>query len=305
MKSYKRAPLFFIALATLSLLLAHYVTAQKKYLPPYASAQPITEPTLFAQGIVNIDGEEYGPSFTPDGQTIYFTRRINDRKMEHVFFSSFNNGNWGAPQVAFFSGQFFDKEPFVSPDGKKIFFASRRPLDGQTGKQKDFDIWMAEEKKQLGWSGPYNLGPMVNSDGYDNYPAVAANGNLYFGSVRAGGKGEGDLYRSRFVNGKYTQAENLGDVINTAENEADPYIAPNESYIIYSADHKDGAGEGDLFISFNKQGKWTTPQSLGPKINTSEYEYTPLVSPDKKYLFFSRGWGKIYQIDMSALNLKP
>lgn len=303
MKYYMRAPLFCIAFATLSLLFAHYATAQKKSQHPYASVQPITEPKLFAEGIINIDGEEYGPTFTPDGKTIYFVRRINGRKMEHIFVSQFENGKWSAPVVAPFSGQYFDKEPFVSPDGKRIFFVSKRPLDPASEK-KDFNIWVVEKTK-TGWSAPQNLGPMVNSDGYDNYPAVAANGTLYFGSVRAGGQGDGDLYRSRLVKGKYTQAENLGDIINTAENEADPYIAPDESYIIYSADHKGGAGEGDLLISFNRNGKWTVPQSLGPKINTSEYEYTPLVSPDKKYLFFSRGWGKIYQIDMSALNLKP
>ena len=250
MNFYNRALIFFIALATLSLLFAHYATAQKKSQHPYASVQPITEPRLFAEGIINIDGEEYGPTFTPDGKTIFFARRINERKMEHIFVSQSENGKWSTPVVAPFSGQYFDKEPFVSPDGKKIFFVSKRPVDPASEK-KDFNVWVVEKTKS-GWSAPQNVGPMVNSDGYDNYPAVAANGTLYFGSVRASGQ-----------------------------------------------------GDGDLLISFNKSGKWTVPQSLGPKINTSEYEYTPLVSPDKKYLFFSSGWGKIYQIDMSALNLKP
>ena len=272
--------------------------------PPYAAKQAITEPRLFAEGVINLDGEEYGPALMPDGRTIFFARRLNNRKMEHIFVSRFENGKWCAAEVAPFSGQYFDKEPFVSPDGGKIFFASKRPIDAATQK-KDFNIWMVEMTKN-GWSAPQNLGPPVNSDGYDNYPAVSSNGTLYFGSVRAGGRGEGDLYRSRLVKGKYTQAENLGEVINTGENEADPYIAPDESYLIYSAERANGAGEGDLFISFQQSGKWSAPQSLGPKINTSDYEYTPLVSPDKKYLFFSRGWGRIYQIEMSALiNLKP
>jgi Periplasmic component of the Tol biopolymer transport system len=302
-KLYRRAFIFFILLSSISLIIFASVTQGQKDNSPYASAQVISEPQLFAEGVINIDGEEYGPTFMPDGKTIFFARRLDKRKMEHIFVSRFENGKWTAAEVAPFSGKYFDKEPFVSPDGKKIFFASRRPVDAASEK-KDFNIWMVEKTKD-GWSAPQNLGPMVNSDGYDNYPAVSKNGTIYFGSVRAGGSGEGDLYRSRLVKGKYTAAENLGNIINTAENEADPYIAPDESFIIYSAERANGAGEGDLFISFNKDGKWSAPQSLGPKINTSDYEYTPLVSPDKKYLFFSRGWGKIYQIDMSALNLKP
>lgn len=303
MKLYRRAFIFFILLSTISLVIFASAATVQKEQHPYSSKQTINEPQLFAEGIINIDGEEYGPTFMPDGKTIFFARRLDMRKMEHIFVSRFENGKWSTAEVAPFSGQYFDKEPFVSPDGNKIFFASRRPVDAAPEK-KDFNIWMVEKTKG-GWSAPQTLGPMVNSEGYDNYPAVAKNGTIYFGSVRAGGLGEGDLYRARLVKGKYTAAENLGNVINTAENEADPYIAPDESFIIYSAERAKGAGEGDLFISFNKDGKWSAPQSLGPKINTSDYEYTPLVSPDKKYLFFSRGWGKIYQIDMSALNLKP
>lgn len=290
-----------ILLSILALLFSYHLIAQNTAKHPYASAQPIGEPKLFAEGIINIDGEEYGPAFTPDGKSIYFARRINNRKMEHIYVSHFDKGKWSTPEVAPFSGQHFDKEPFVSPDGKKIFFASRRPVD-EKGAQKDFDIWFVEKTKQ-GWSAPTRMDAPVNSAGYDNYPAVSANGTLYFGSVREGGKGEGDLYRCPMTGGRYTRCENLGD-LNTAENEADPYVAPDESFIIFSTERANGAGEGDLLISYNRNGKWSAPQSLGPKVNTSEYEYTPLVSPDKKYLFFSRGWGKIYQLDMSALNLK-
>ena len=95
------------------------------------------------------------------------------------------------------------------------------------------------------------------------------------------------------------------DAISTSGNEADPYIAPDESYIIFSSVRAGGLGEGDLYISFNQKGKWTAPRSLGPTVNTSDYEYTPLVSPDKKHFFFSRGWGDIYQVELGALQLKP
>jgi hypothetical protein len=269
---------------------------------PYDVASAVSEPKLFAEGVINTGEDVYGPAFSPDGRTLYFAKRVNERKLEKIFVSRFEKNSWTTPQVAEFSGTYFDKEPFVSPDGKKIFFASRRPTADNPAK-KDFDIWMVEKGKQ-GWSAPLNLGPAVNSAGYDNYPAVAANGNLYFGSVREGGRGEGDLYVSRLAGGKYLAAENLGPIVNTAENEADPYIARDESYIIFSSERASGAGEGDLYISFRQNGAWTAPRSLGPKVNSADYEYTPLVSPNGKYLFFSRGWGKIYQIELSALDLK-
>ena len=156
-----------------------------------------------------------------------------------------------------------------------------------------------------GWGPPEHLPWPVNTEGYDNYPSVAANGTLYFGSSRAGGKGRVDLYRAKLIGGKYTTVENLGDAINTSFTEADPYIAPYESFLIFTSDRPGGYGRGDLYISFNKNGTWTPPRNLGPKVNKELFEYTALVTPDGKYLFFTRGKGKIYQIEMSALGIKP
>ena len=256
-------------------------------------------PVLFAEGIINTAADEYNPTFTPDGKTVYFTRRIDRKGNEVIMFSRLENGKWTAPVTAEFSGKFPDKEPMLSPDGKRIFFASMRP-NGHDEKA-NFDIWMAE-KSAKGWNEPKNLGANVNSSGYDNYPSIAADGTLYFASVRQDGRKDNDLYRSRLVNGEYQKAENLGDVINTPATEADPFVAPDQSYLIVCTDREGGAGEGDLFISFNKNGKWTAPQSLGKIINTEVYEYTPFVSADGKTFYFSRGWGDIYHIDASALN---
>ena len=271
---------------------------------PYASAEAIPAPRLFAEGVVNTAADEYGPTFTPDGRTVYFAKRTADRKMEHIYFSQYApEGAWGEPQLASFSGKHFDKEPFITRDGAKLFFSSKRPLDAAKPERKDFNLWMVERTGAGMWGEAKPLGAGVNSDTYDNYPSVAANGTLYFSSTRAGGKGSNDLYRARLVNGQYAPAENLAS-LNTPESDADPYIAPDESYIIISTTRTGSYGEGDLYISFNVRGAWTTPRNLGTGINTKGYEYTPLVSPDGKYLFFSRDWGEIYQMDLSALPFK-
>jgi Tol biopolymer transport system component len=271
--------------------------------PPYASDEVMSEPRLFAEGVINTDDDTYGPAFTPDGKTVYFVKRIKEGAIEYIFLSRFVNGKWSEPQVAEFSGKYLDKEPFVSPDGSQLFFASLRPVEGTTP-NKDFDIWMMRRIKD-GWGPPEHLPAPVNTEAYENYPSVAANGTLYFGSSREGGKGRVDLYRAKLVGGKYTTVETLGNAINTAYTEADPYIAPDESFLIFTSSRPGGYGTGDLYLSFNKNGGWTPPKNLGPKVNSELFEYTALVTPDGKYLFFTRGIGKIYQIKLSALEIKP
>lgn len=219
----KKALLIFIPAIFVVVSAVVFLTAQK------SSNTLQTVPTLFAEGVINTAADEYNPTFTPDGKTVYFTRRIDRRGNEVIMFSRLENGKWTTPQTAEFSGKFYDKEPMLSPDGKRIFFASERP-NGRDEKA-NFDIWMAE-KTDKGWGEAKNLGANVNSSGYDNYPSIAADGTLYFASVRQDGRKDNDLYRSRLVNGEYQKAENLGDIINTTATEADPFIAPDQSYLI-------------------------------------------------------------------------
>jgi Tol biopolymer transport system component len=271
--------------------------------PPRAGASSSAPvPKLFAEGVINTSADEYGPTFTPDGRTLYFARRVSRSGPEFIMVSQLSNDRWGEPRTAEFSGEFFDKEPFISPDGKRLFFASQRPVAGTEAKKgRDFDLWYVE-KTGRNWGSPNHLGPLVNTPGYENYPAVTMDGTLYFASVRDGGKGQNDLYRARLVNGEYTKPENLAE-INTPNTDADPYVAPDGSYMIFSSDRPGSFGQGDLYVTYNRGGKWSEPRNLGATFNTNEYEYTPMVAPGGKYFFFSRGWGEIFRIEMSALNL--
>src|SRR5215203_4519054 len=86
-----------------------------------------TAPTLLAPNVINSEGDDYNPTFSPDGRTVFFTRRQDRKGKETIMFSNLEKGKWGAPQAAPFSGSFLDKDPFVAPDGNRIFFASTRP----------------------------------------------------------------------------------------------------------------------------------------------------------------------------------
>jgi len=105
------------------------------------------------------------------------------------------------------------------------------------------------------------------------------------------------VYNSAYENGTYSAIEKLPDVINRHNSDQDgaydPFIAPDESYIIFSSIRSGGYGQADQYISYNRNGSWTNPKNLGSSINSNAIEYGSYVSPDNKYYFFSRpaGWG--------------
>lgn len=243
-----------------------------------------------ADGPLATRDDELNAAFTPDGRTVYFTRKIGDR-FGVIFVSHRRGTRWSEPEVAPFSGQYADYDPFVSPDGTRLLWISNRPVDGR--ERSDFDIWMAERQGD-GWGAPIHLDAPVNSDASEYYPTVAANGNLYFSSSRAGGKGRGDVYRSRFEHGRYGPPENLGDAVNSAAFEGDPYIAPDERYLVFTAYGRPGDGnDGDLYLSTNTAGTWSAPRRLEHGINSTVQEYAPIVSPDGKWLYFASYRGVI------------
>lgn len=241
------------------------------------------EPEKFAPGIISTDGFELGLSFSPDGHTAYFSQIGEGFKTSVIVYSHFENGQWTQPQPISSRGPYRDLDVFLSPDGKKMFFQSDRPVEGTEA--KDWDIWVSE-KTPNGWSEPRNLGAPINTPATETFPVVTADGTLYFASDRPGGKG-GDIYRSRFVNGRYTEPENIGAPVNTAEFDSNAYVAPDESYMILGSSNYPGhLGNGDLYISHNREGRWTPPQPV-PGVNTEHREFAPSVSSDGKHLFFT------------------
>ncbi|HXG64647.1 MAG TPA: hypothetical protein VNO70_06040, partial [Blastocatellia bacterium] len=253
---------------------------------PYASNKPIPEPVLFGEGIVSTAGDDLNAAFSPDGKTVYFSKNVPVNRMGVILYSEHNNGRWSAPEVAPFSGQYSDYDPFFSHDGSKLFYISNRPVEA--GKPKrDYDIWVVE-KTANGWREARNLGGPINTEKDEFYPSLAADGTLVFSANRAGTKGGFDLYKSKLVDGKYTEPENMGDAINSQFAEIDSYIAPDQSFIVFASyGRPDELGRGDLYISYYRNGAWTKAVNLGNKINSSAREYCPIGSPDGKYFFFT------------------
>lgn len=253
---------------------------------PYLGQKPpgIT-PEIFGPNIISKNMHVANISFSQDEKELFFRIMSHNHSFMVIVSMKQENGVWSKPEVLPFSGKYKDGEPFLSLDGKKLFFMSNRPLEGQT-ETKDYDIWISERKAD-GWSSPINLGSKINSDKNEACPSVSRNGTLYFNSNYNVGKGSNDIYKSELINGEYTQAKNLGDEINTSYNECNPFIAPDESYIIFNR-YGSNTGSG-LYISFKKDdGTWYPAIDMKEKIDIEKYEpMHGFVSPDSKYLFFT------------------
>lgn len=301
----RRLPILLAVLLSLAVLGGCGSTPEQgaaPTVPPYAAGHPLPTPVVFAEGIVST-GRECNVTFSPDGTEVYFNRPDSTRTHAHLYRSRFEEGRWqDAEQIAFSDDRYSDLDPFVSPDGARLYFASSRPVTGDQ-EQNHHDLWYAE-RTASGWAKPRRLGAAVNTDAKEGYPSVTRDGTLYFFSERPGGHGEMDLYRALPQEGLYPMVENL-DAVNTPLRDVSPYVAPDESYLVFY--HVDAAGNADLYVSYHQQGVWTPPEPLRDVVNTDADEVCPTVSPDGRSLFFARfqnRQGRIYQVDVDATGLR-
>ncbi len=230
--------------------------------------------------------------FTMDdsGSEAYFTIQSQTEDVSVISSSSKTGDEWGAPMIAPFSGTYKDMEPFLSPDGLRLYFVSNRPLHDSISKTKDFDIWYVERLSETtAWSQPINMGEPINSEHNEFYPAVAENGNFYYTGDRPESKGEDDIFFSEFKNGTYSEPISLNESINTKGYEYNAYISKKDSYLIFGGyNREDGQGSGDLYISFkNTLGEWSKAKPLPQPINSKQMDYCPFVDETNGTLYFT------------------
>ncbi|GAP66430.1 hypothetical protein MBSD_n1738 [Mizugakiibacter sediminis] len=275
-----------------------------------AAAPPA--PALVAPGVVDTGDDEAAPALSPDGQTLYFVRSTPDFLRWTVLVSRRTpDGGWSAPQVAWFSGRYADADVSFSPDGRRMFFVSTRPTAPGGAERPDTEIWTMTRTAD-GWSAPRHVAEL-ESPGNEWFPVAAADGTLYFGSERRDGNlgpdGTADLYRARWLGDHYAEPENLGPPINTAGEDIEGWIAPDQSYLIFSSKGHGGEGAYDLWVSYRCEGAWTTPRNLGAPVNSYAWEFGAKLSPDGRYLYFAsnRGYGHEplpRALDIAALNAR-
>lgn len=229
---------------------------------PYIGQKPPgLTPEVFAPGIASTEHRDWGGSFTPDMKEYYFARRNNKSgKNTTVVFKSENN-RWHetvlGPQMG----------TFISPDGKTMHLGNQY-----------------RERTEDGWSELKSLGSP-----FEDFPIMrltVSNKGMYVFDVR---EEIGTIRYSRIIDGKREAPKPFGKEINTGKWTAHPFIAPDESYIIWDSERDGGYGDSDMYISFQQpDGSWGAAINFGDKINTEGEDGGGYVSPDGKYLFYCR-----------------
>jgi len=230
--------------------------------------------------------------FTMDASSseAYFTIQSQTEDVSVISTSSKTGGAWTTPTIASFSGAYKDMEPFLSPDGLRLYFVSNRPLHDSISKTKDYDIWYVKRlSKSSAWSKPINMGAPINSEHNEFYPAMAQNGNFYYTGDRPESKGEDDIFFSEFKNGTYSEPISLDENINSEGYEYNAYISKDDTYLIFGGyNREDGQGSGDLYISFkNGLGEWSKAKPLPQPINSKQMDYCPFVDEKNNTLYFT------------------
>lgn len=277
---------FIITAIGLSLLILSCRQNDKSTDIYFNSSYPTGTATMFANDIISSKLNEYNITFSPDGNMILYTIASNNfaKRFYTIFITKKKQGKWTTPQIASFSGQFSDADPFFDPSGSRLYFISTRSVQPGLSKS-DFDIWYVDYENER-FGSPNHLGNEINSIKDELYPAVSKKGNLFF-STENSSNGY-DLMVSKYANNKFQRPISLGDSINTPKTEFDAFVSPDESYIIYTGmNYDNNYRSGDLYISFNKGGSWTKGKNLGSNVNSIDMEQCPMVSPDGKFLFFT------------------
>lgn len=225
--------------------------------PPGKVAEP------FAPGIISKDGWELEGVFAPGMKEFYFVTDSEKTGRPTIFGFEFKDNRWH---------KFFEVprtgEPFITSDGTRMYLA-----EGYRDRTGD------------GWSDVKSLGPMFDREDWGIMLLTASDAGTYvFDDYK-----NKVIRISRVSDGVRQEPEVMGDWINTGKWTAHPYIAPDESYLIWDSEIEGGYGESDLYISFRQaDGNWGPAINMGPTVNSDTDDFWANVTPDGKYLMFDR-----------------
>ncbi len=245
---------------------------------------------------INTPFDEYINAITADEERLYFTRLnpVNSETLdqnqngeEDFYVSQRSDSIWRkalnlGPPINTHGNE---GALSISPDGKLLFFAACNRPDG-FGR---CDIYWSH---RLGgrWAEPVNLGEVVNSPQWDSQPSFSSDGKtLYFASNRPGGKGSSDIWSTELQpDGLWSSPVNLGDSVNTRNEEMAPFIHPDDQTLYFSSKGHPGMGGFDLFYSRrDMNGKWKRPVNMGYPINTQADELTLVVNAKGNLAYIS------------------
>lgn len=256
------------------------------------------EPGVFSTG-----ADEGRIVFSLDGRDAYFHRTVDG--VFTLFESHRHAGAWSTPTPLLSSG-FGEEDPFLTLDGRTLYFSSFRPIPGATAPRGDADIWKVE-RAGAGWGAPIYLAD-INTEDMELFASVTADGTLYFNSQRPGGAGAWDIYAARKRGAGFFPPQPLPGSVNTAIWEYNPSLSPGGLLLAFgSLDPDPAAPYSDIFFSVKRHGAYEPRIAAGPCVNTVLEEFHPTLDVARHRLVFVRSDpfkvpyvpdGDFYEVDL-------
>lgn len=278
---------------------------------------PVLTPQIFAPGVVSTPYEdETSITFGSGAREAYFTRGGGGRGSppRRIYVTRFQDGAWTAAEVAPFSSD-GDETPFLTADGSRLLFSSRRDLPGHGLAWRNANLWMVE-RTETGWSEPVPLPGAVNQPRLDDErgtpdrseagPVLLADGTLLYWTDEEADWGE-DIYAASRDGEAWVDPRPL--LLNSPGSESHPAVSPDGRHLIFQAFREiDAVGEEDLYVAERTEHGWTTPRPLPPPINSPDGDGYPSFSPDGRWFFFASerardGTWSIYYMETRGLGL--
>lgn len=257
----------------------------------FVQSSPGTVPEPFAP--TNAGGLRFArtPIFSADCRELLWSADVG-RFRSVIVRTRWADGEWTpAETLAFSTGAFFDHSPAVSADGRRMIFASNRPIPGKPASTipgtevPTSDLFLVERTAQ-GWATPQPLDSAINTAADEDAPALTRDGTLYFSSSRSGGGGgAGGIFRARRLGGRFAPPELLPPPITSGAGELLEYVAPGQEYLIF---HSMAAGaRSGLLVAFRSgHGGWDQPVPMDQAVRRLR-GYRVTVTPDGRWLLFT------------------
>jgi hypothetical protein len=227
---------------------------------------------------------DYNLSYDEAERTLVFARSEAEFAKARIYIAEKRRGRWSEPrQIGFSDPRYSDTDPWLTPDGRTLYFASSRPTAKRPDKT-DLDLWRSRRAADGSWGAPEHLGDAVNGAG----PELGAEfhgGTLYFSAARRSGKGGLDIYTAREEGGAFTSAPVLLEgPFNSAASDSD---------FTLSADGRRAAfwrmvgDKGVIHIAERTSSGWSEPRPLPDAVNIGPFNFTPSFSRDGRSLRFA------------------
>jgi Tol biopolymer transport system component len=243
-------------------------------------------PQRWTPAAISSDQYESSPAFSPDGRTLVFMRA--DRGFAHyrLLWSDCVQGRWTTPRPPPFAAAppVQEADPFISADGRRLYFVSSRHRPQAAPAEADLDIFLVERDDAGRWGEPRRLPEPVNSPASELLPREDAQGRLWFGSSRPGGLGLSDIYRATPQPGGGWRVENLGPPINGPAHEYEAEPSRDGRSLVVVADRGD---RSHLYrYRLGDDGRWTEQGRVPAR--TEVFQVGPLLSPRGERLLFAQ-----------------